>query len=402
MHMMRNASPAKPFTCICNTLLQDCDLSLEATGALTRVLSLPINWEFNKSWALSKWKMGVVKLDRILKELVDAGYCRIEQSREDDGKFCRNVYSFTDVAHHFCDDGYPDSRSTEIGVRGTRDYKRNIERKETEIKNPLTPFSASAASETKTPPIPQGGGGHSCVMTRQENHDSLLLDAFIQEDGSKTPQEAPGATEQLPLGLDVPEEKKPTRAKRKASGKLNHNNDPEFEKFWSKYPKKMGKAGAYTHWKRFCKENPELAALLPEAAQEYERDIQKQHKSSAEAKQKTCNGYNWFNKGLHESYAEMVRDAKKPIPVVHCESQAEQRAREARERAERVAAACSGAERSRFVSFLAKVYDNVKDAWNEKVKEYFHARTYWDIDALLPLDVKNEARTMINAPLLAS
>jgi hypothetical protein len=102
--IFRNASPKRKYTQLCNDMLQNAELSLEATGFLARVLSLPPHWEFYKSWAEEKFRIGEKKLERILKETAKHGFSRHEQSRNPDGTHGRVIYSFTDVPWTFDDD----------------------------------------------------------------------------------------------------------------------------------------------------------------------------------------------------------------------------------------------------------------------------------------------------------
>jgi hypothetical protein len=417
------------YTLVSNRLLQDSGIDWETRGMIADLLSRPKDWDISVMGlvAMANGLTKKAKIYRMINAAMASGYIRRFTKRGADGRVAGYTYVVSDNPSRLAllsDFQETAKQEAEKQPQQSKDLKKvKTEKKYTAPTSHFPHFEEDM--ETKTPPIPQGGSGHSCVMTVRENAEPTSQPSqptwedeegfvnHIKIDDSATHstsmvsslEETPEAVKAETLVLTPPEPEAPSvtrkKAKKAPSTKLDHNTDPEFGKFWDKYPNKKGKAGSYAHWKRFCKDKPELASLLPQAAMEYESDLRRQYKSASEAKQRTCCGYNWFNKGLHEYYVDVIIERSKPQPVENSESQLEQRAREERERVARVAEACSETKRARFVEFLSKVYSNVKDAWNEKVIEYFHARKYWDIDALIPVDVKNEARAAIGAPLLA-
>lgn len=75
------------YAVIPNALLQDKQLSYEATGLLAMMLSLPDDWEIRKSWLQGqKVKCGRDKLTSMMKELVEAGYVRRQVKQGQDGR----------------------------------------------------------------------------------------------------------------------------------------------------------------------------------------------------------------------------------------------------------------------------------------------------------------------------
>lgn len=69
-------------------MAQNENLTLEARGLLTFILSLPTNWNISKDWIRTQCpKLGRDKLDRIWKELREAGYIEKIQIHSDDGAF---------------------------------------------------------------------------------------------------------------------------------------------------------------------------------------------------------------------------------------------------------------------------------------------------------------------------
>ncbi len=376
--IIRNASPLRPYTKICNTILQDYRISLDASGFITRMLSLPQNWIFRKTWALENFKIGETKLRRIMKEAIEAGYCRIEQGRLAGGVFGPVIYSFTDVSGQFSDveeevSEEPVAVSPLVGFGGLQTKQRNKKNKET--KTPLTPLA----------PTPVETPVHSFVMDENQQETFDL-------------SEPPGTPELHMVNPSTVETKH--TIKKKVKEKADHNTDPDFCAFWAEYPRKEGKAGAYKHWCKLKKEDHEIVPRLLLAAKAYAAAMRKRHKTKSDLMEFTKVAYNWFKDGIYEDYMQAV-EPEEVEPVI-VEDWFQEQARKKREREERVAAMCSESKRAKFVEFLVKVYSNVVDACNEKVIEYFHARKYWDIDALIPIDVKNEVRARIGQPPLAT
>ena len=158
--IFRNASPRRNYTQICNDMLQDYELSLDATGFLARMLSLPPQWDFCKAWAEDKFQVGEKKLERILKETALHGYSKFDQFRNSDGTHGKVVYSFTDVPWTF-DDGDRDPKSdpavnidrspingapVERGRRKGSPIKDSPVRKEISLKNNNLSKSESCSS----------------------------------------------------------------------------------------------------------------------------------------------------------------------------------------------------------------------------------------------------------------
>jgi len=160
------------YTIISNSALQDEKLSLEAIGLLACILSFPEHWAFNRAHARHRFKIGREKLDRILKELKDAGYVRHTQERDEHGRMDHSVYIFTEDAGQFEEDeplpekpyhggaplpvkpsnGQPSSgKSAPIKRKHTE--KRNIEKG---ARAPISKFpkgkKAEPAAEAEAPP----------------------------------------------------------------------------------------------------------------------------------------------------------------------------------------------------------------------------------------------------------
>lgn len=76
-----------PYTVISNKPINDDNLSAEALGVLTYLMSKPDNWTIWKSQIAHRFGMGRHKTNRIFKELEEAGYMFEEQSRQSWGGY---------------------------------------------------------------------------------------------------------------------------------------------------------------------------------------------------------------------------------------------------------------------------------------------------------------------------
>lgn len=70
-----------------NETAQNKEISIEALGALTRMLSYSQNYKFKVEWLQINWDKGRDKVRQILRELKDAGYMQIIPSQTNAGKF---------------------------------------------------------------------------------------------------------------------------------------------------------------------------------------------------------------------------------------------------------------------------------------------------------------------------
>lgn len=80
-----------PFVQINKRALWDDQLSLEAVGLWTRLLSRPDNWQVNVSELVKSCKCGKNKIYRMLNELIAQGYAYRYQSK-DNGKFDKSIF----------------------------------------------------------------------------------------------------------------------------------------------------------------------------------------------------------------------------------------------------------------------------------------------------------------------
>lgn len=84
------------FTPLSNELLQNQNLSLEAKGLISFIISLPETWVIYKSQVQTALNMNKSKFNRVWKEAVDAGYIQMRKERVSNGRFNYH-YMISDV-----------------------------------------------------------------------------------------------------------------------------------------------------------------------------------------------------------------------------------------------------------------------------------------------------------------
>lgn len=109
--LFRVAGRRVPFAQLANAMLRDTRLSLDARGALAFILSHPDDWSFSVAWFMRANKIGRDKTDRIIKELVSAGYCARRQNRGGRGRFSPFEYWFSDNPEALKDTVEPEAPS---------------------------------------------------------------------------------------------------------------------------------------------------------------------------------------------------------------------------------------------------------------------------------------------------
>lgn len=85
-----------PFNRISREVITNPELSLKAKGLLTLILGFPDDWGFSVSGLHPFLKEGRESIQSALKELIEKGYAVKESSREANGRFTKNGYSFTE------------------------------------------------------------------------------------------------------------------------------------------------------------------------------------------------------------------------------------------------------------------------------------------------------------------
>ena len=85
-----------PFNRISREVITNPELSLKAKGLLTLILGFPDDWGFSVSGLQPFLKEGRESIQSAFKELIEKGYAVKESSREANGRFTKNGYSFTE------------------------------------------------------------------------------------------------------------------------------------------------------------------------------------------------------------------------------------------------------------------------------------------------------------------
>jgi DNA-binding MarR family transcriptional regulator len=116
MSIIRVERMSQPYTMIANATLQDTSVSLEARGLLTYLLSKPDTWAVVVTWLQDEMKVGREKLNRIIKELENAGYIETRVVRTE-GKFAEyeRIVHESPTADGFTVVGKADSGSADSG-----------------------------------------------------------------------------------------------------------------------------------------------------------------------------------------------------------------------------------------------------------------------------------------------
>lgn len=86
------ASIESGYTVIPNETAQNSNLTFEARGMLSLLLSLPVDWSVNKSWLIKQSNAGRDKVQSIINELVEHGYMSKTQPKNQKGQFTSNDY----------------------------------------------------------------------------------------------------------------------------------------------------------------------------------------------------------------------------------------------------------------------------------------------------------------------
>ncbi len=115
-----------PFAQISRALLRDNKLSFRARGLLCYMLSFPNNWEAHPQYIAKEAGIGKDQIYNILKELIEAGYCRYIQPRKDkSGRFTFGWYEFSENAIFKKVLPNPENTDTDNADPANTDHKNN-------------------------------------------------------------------------------------------------------------------------------------------------------------------------------------------------------------------------------------------------------------------------------------
>lgn len=87
------------YTTISNVFLRDRNISLKAKGFLAIIMSLPDSWDFSINGINSLLPEGKTAIYSIIKELIENGYCTVDNNRSANGTFNGNDYVFFETPH---------------------------------------------------------------------------------------------------------------------------------------------------------------------------------------------------------------------------------------------------------------------------------------------------------------
>lgn len=135
------------YTQMSNFHLRDKHLSLRAVGLLSKMLSLPPDWDYTVAGLSAICKEGKDAIRAALNELEDAGYMTRYQTHSDTGKFDRNEYLIREEPSPLS--GFPSTVSpstvfplTENPTQINKDLNNNLD-----INPPISPQGGASAPD---------------------------------------------------------------------------------------------------------------------------------------------------------------------------------------------------------------------------------------------------------------
>lgn len=187
------------YTTMSNYHLRDTSLSLKAIGLLSKILSLPEEWDYTVAGLAEICKEGKDAIRSALEELEKAGYIERSQTHSADGTFSGNEY----IVHE-----------EPVGI------------------SPLSGFPSTVNPSTENPLT-----GNPTQLNTDISSKDLNNPPIVPQTGDAAPEN------------DVPESGTPKRGGRQP--KETTAWKPErFEAFWEYYGYKVGRQDAIRAWDR--------------------------------------------------------------------------------------------------------------------------------------------------------
>ena len=125
----------KNYTVMGNYHFSDRNLSLEAIGLLSFMLSLPEDWNYSLNGLVAIRKEGIKKIRSTLKELQEYGYLTINKKQKANGRFEYEylIYEIPHTPKGYVDEGDMD-KGTQINtnkesINKSRKYKNKLKEK---------------------------------------------------------------------------------------------------------------------------------------------------------------------------------------------------------------------------------------------------------------------------------
>ena len=137
------------YTTMSNVHLRDTRLSLKAIGLLSKILSLPEDWDYTIPGLAAICKEGKDAIRSALEELEATGYIERRQTHAADGSFAGNEY----LVHEepICADGAPLSENPLTAFPLTENPPElNKDRLSKDLNNPPTPQTGGGEDESGT------------------------------------------------------------------------------------------------------------------------------------------------------------------------------------------------------------------------------------------------------------
>lgn len=128
---IHRGTPRENYTVFRNEIFECDQFSMDALGMLTYLLSRPRNWVVNQAQLRQRFKLGKDKFQRVMGELVEAGYVERRQQRR------RNTNTFGPAQYHVFD--------------------RPISPKKPQPENPATDVNKGESNENMNGTEPQPG-----------------------------------------------------------------------------------------------------------------------------------------------------------------------------------------------------------------------------------------------------
>lgn len=199
------------YTQMSNTHLRDQNLSLKAIGLLSKILSLPPNWDYTVAGLAAICKEGRDAVNAAIRELEASGYIVRERKRDDCGRLAGAEYTVYEQPH------VPTADS------------------------PITDFPA------------QG-------FPAQGNPQQLNKDIINNLNNTPySPPQGDGAGEDKPR-----DEERPARPRKRRAAKAEPEHEPEmFERFWAAYPRGEDRQAAIQEWDKL---KPDRALMMTMSA----------------------------------------------------------------------------------------------------------------------------------------
>lgn len=175
------------FTVMSNCHLRDKTLSLKAVGLLSKILSLPSDWDYTVEGLVTLCKESRAAVDAAIHELEAGGYIVRERARDDRGRLTGCNYTV---------------------------YERPVK----ETKSPICDFPKLDN------PILENREQINTESTKDLNIPPIV------------PQEGDGVSE------------KKSRKRKRAAKSIPEHEPEMFERFWRKYPRGEDRQGAVAEW----------------------------------------------------------------------------------------------------------------------------------------------------------